>query len=92
MIGVTVDNDESAARSFIQEHQIAWAQAVEGGAGTLGMQAGAQGIPLELVFDHEGVLFGRSRGWSPESARNLSVIVGDAVGRARKAQAKTTQR
>ena len=72
MIGVNLDNDDATAKSFIQQHQIAWAQAVEGGAGTMGIAAGAQGIPLELVFDHEGVIVGRSRGWSPESSRGIS--------------------
>jgi hypothetical protein len=91
MIGVNLDNDEGAAKSFIQEHQMAWPQAIEGGAGTLGIAAGAQGIPLELVFDHEGVLVGRSRGWSPEASRNLSVMVSDAVSRAKEGPGEDPQ-
>jgi thiol-disulfide isomerase/thioredoxin len=91
MIGVSVDSDASAAKSFVQQHQLEWAQAVEGGSGSLGASAAAQGIPFELVFDHEGVVVGRSRGWSSQSSRDLAAMVGDVVGKARKAQAKAAQ-
>lgn len=86
MIGVNVDHDRDAAKAFAQANGVTWPQTIEGGSGGLAEAAAAQGIPLELLFDHEGVLLARSKGWGPDSSRVLAAHIGSAVGKAKKAR------
>jgi hypothetical protein len=84
MVGINLDNDRTAAEKFIEANRIGWPQATDESSARLGDAVAAQGIPMELLFDHEGVLIGRSTGWGTDTGRALFLRVQDAVGKAKK--------
>jgi thiol-disulfide isomerase/thioredoxin len=88
LLGINLDSDPSLAQSFARENSLSWPQVIDGGSTALGAAAAAQGIPLELLFDHEGVLVGRSKGWGPDTSRALFARVQEAVGKAKKVRDK----
>jgi thiol-disulfide isomerase/thioredoxin len=85
MVGVNMDHEPDLMERFIVEKKIPWAQTLDEGQ-RLRTQFGIKGIPAEIVIDHEGVLVGRSAGWSSGMGGALNDRIESALDRAKRAQ------
>jgi thiol-disulfide isomerase/thioredoxin len=89
MVGVNLDHDRATATKFVEANGMGWPQVTDESSARLGNAAAAQvTIPMEILFDHEGVVVARSTGWGPQSGRALFMSVQAAVDKAKKAQKK----
>jgi thiol-disulfide isomerase/thioredoxin len=86
MIGVNADHEEGVAERFVEKNQMRWAQVIGEGSGRLMSAMAVHAFPTEMVFDHEGVLVGQTRGWGTATGRALADRIGDAIQNAKKAR------
>jgi len=89
MVGVNRDNDRASMDKFVEANRVAWVQVTDDVSDRLSDSMAVHAIPAEILFDHEGVLIGRTRGWGSETGSTLIARIHDAIGKAKKAQRKT---
>ena len=76
-LGVARNDTAEAARGFIADFDVGYANAIEGGS--FGRALGVRGIPMTFVLDAEGLIVASHFG--PISESRLSVLIEDALAR-----------
>jgi tetratricopeptide (TPR) repeat protein len=85
LIGVSGDHDRDAMEAYLAKNQITWPQLSQDEAARITKSLGVPGVPVEFVFDHEGVAIGKSGGWGGSQYLDLLALTDGAVKKARKA-------
>jgi thiol-disulfide isomerase/thioredoxin len=88
MVGINADNDAAVADAFVAKHRMGWAQVTGEHALRVMTALSVHAFPTEMVFDHEGVLVGRTTGWGSQASLTLVSRIGHPLESAKKAREK----
>jgi thioredoxin-like negative regulator of GroEL len=92
MVGINADADAATADAFVAKHHVGWAQVTGEHALRVMSALSVHALPTEMVFDHEGVLVGRTTGWGSETSLTLPGRIGDALQRAKRVRSQPPPR
>jgi len=84
VISVSVDQDEAALKSFLEEYGMTWSQVWDRERAHVA-DLGVSGYPTYILADHEGVIVFRHAGWGDAAERAVESELRRAVGRAKRA-------
>jgi tetratricopeptide (TPR) repeat protein len=86
LVGVSGDYDRDVMEAYLAKNQMTWPQLSQAEAARVTKILGVPGVPVEFVFDHEGVAVGKSGGWGERTYLDLLALVDGAVKKAKRAQ------
>lgn len=70
ILGLSIDDNEKAARSFLSLFPVTYPMILDAGGGTVADDWGVSSIPATIVLDKDGVVRKRHLGYSPSMLAN----------------------
>jgi cytochrome c biogenesis protein CcmG/thiol:disulfide interchange protein DsbE len=75
IVGVSIDDDEAAANSFLKLFPVTYPMLLDAGGRTVADAWGVSSIPATVVLDKQGVVRKRHLGYSPTMLANTLTFV-----------------